>query len=417
MKGSSNLEGKSGYLRGSNHASNVFGLGNPNLFINNPKTKFEHWVRFNINQADKPKKYFEEYFAAKGNDLNQIQALCKRVQYPNVKMNSSVANQYNQIRHYYTGLSFDPIQIVMHDTADGKTLKFWQMYYTYYFKNGQYKGTKDIFNGNGSIQKINNSNTFSSQSGTISETSQEHDRYGLNVHGANDKLFDSIEIFFQRNRQFHRVVLINPKIVAFNHDTFDYADTTGLMELTFDIEFDNVIYDETVRKIQEVASVKAPDVTTLERGNPNQESSVSNPGPNTHISSEEKKKKPGFLGKLAGSASGIIGTQAQSTLTNIQNQIGSDLVRSLKTSLRTGKLQLNPNPIDTARNIAQGSLDSTKTQLLSSGRKIVTGAAIRGALTIGGSIMAKFNASTNKARQSSDQPPEQPPPEQPPGDT
>ena len=35
-----------------------------------------------------------------------------------------------------TKVMFEPIKMVFHDVADGKTLKFWDMYYRYYFADG-----------------------------------------------------------------------------------------------------------------------------------------------------------------------------------------------------------------------------------------------------------------------------------------
>src|SRR5262249_40613553 len=52
-------------------------------------------------------------------------------------------NQYNRKRLSQTKIMNEPVKIVFHDVADGKTLKFWEMYYRYYFQDGSEPGQND----------------------------------------------------------------------------------------------------------------------------------------------------------------------------------------------------------------------------------------------------------------------------------
>lgn len=381
MPRSSRLDNTNGFLRGPDHAKSTFGLDNTNLYINNPKTKFEHFVRFNISKETVPAEYFKTYFDD-AKDLDNIMALVKSASYPNIKLNMTKANQYNQRRHYYTSIDYDPISVTMHDVADGKTMRFWHMYYTYYFKNGQYKtDDKNFLTDQGRLQSLPNGSAFNNIDSTIKPDSSEHDGYGLNVKGANDSLFSSIEIFFSRAKTYQKVILINPKIIAFTHDNVDYQDTTGLMEINFEIDYETVIYDEDPRELTNSNDFKPPiESTTFDGGLPPTQPGKSKKVPEeSHQVTDDKDlsrgqeqqstETPTFFSELGNRAGKLIGKNVQSSLGNLQTAIGDNLQDNIVNSIKTGKLDFKPDPVESAKRIVGQGIANSRSGLLSATRK------------------------------------------------
>jgi hypothetical protein len=366
---SSITNGRTGFLRGPDHAKDVFGLGNEALFINNPKTKFEHFVKFNITEDEEVKKFHNEAFTSK--DFSYVAALAKSVQYPNIQFESEVANQYNKKRHYYRTIQYDPITIVLHDVADGKTLDFWKMYYNYYFKNGHHNKAKvggsisnpgnSVIGTGGKLSTVSQSD-FSPISDSIVTNSNEHDAYGLNLHNAQSELLSSIEIIFARGKKFEKVVLINPKISAFSHDTFSYEDTSGLMEITLTFVYETVIYDK-IRSFSSIGTslsaseprrlkIKPPNINVKSNKSP-QSSSTSVGKSLTELTASATPKIPSAAPPGPPTLGQKIAANVQKSFGPLSKKISSDLIKNVKQGVKTGNFVLSPNPADTVRQTAK----------------------------------------------------------------
>ena len=269
------------YEKSSRHASYNFGQESRSLYKNQPRFPFEYYIAINLNQVGTAKEYINGVFNS--TTLHQIPPLVKSVEMPGMKIETTPLNQYNRKRLSQTKVTFDPVKVVFHDVADGKTLKFWEMYYRYYFADGTEPGIneapqvqqknspmsvesllhnitpalnpnianlpssiKSLFQGktpsginsatntNGSKQDITN---------IVSDTLDNHN-FGFNLPQVQNvrNLIQSIEIYQVHGGKFNRITLVNPRIASFTHDTLNYATGDKTLELTFSFEYEYAYY-------------------------------------------------------------------------------------------------------------------------------------------------------------------------------
>lgn len=239
------------HLRDSRHAAEAYGYNKAALSTGTPRFKFQYFVRINFNRD------LDTFVRAFLNreDQELITVAVKQVTMPSMQIASETLNQYNKKRISQTSIDFSPISITMHDTVDGKTLRFWEMYYEYYFKDGNAfekndldgRGSTDrgffetLFNGPGGdgapgINKQEYANDI------IADKFNDNQGYNLARVGNSKYLIDSIDIFQVHGGHFSRTAIVNPRITSFDHGTLDYEDTTGLVELKFDFAYESVVY-------------------------------------------------------------------------------------------------------------------------------------------------------------------------------
>ena len=126
------------YERSPRTATYNFNQDATTLYRNHPRLPFEFYININLDQVATAKTYVDTFFNS--TDLNMVPPLVKTIDMPSFKIESTSMNQYNRKRISQTKVIFEPIKVVFHDVADGKTLKFWEMYYRYYFADGTEPG-------------------------------------------------------------------------------------------------------------------------------------------------------------------------------------------------------------------------------------------------------------------------------------
>lgn len=215
--------------------------------------------------------------------------LVKSVEMPSMKIDTTVMNQYNRKRLSQSRIDFEPIKMVFHDVADGKTLKFWDMYYRYYFDDGNEPGrnqnkqnqsnnkkysferfvknitpsinkdilslpssVKNLFSGGPNRSSQLPTNTLgvkASMQNIVSEALNNH-HFGFNLPQVQNvrNLIQSIDIYQVHGGRFNQVTLVNPRISAFAHDKLDYAGNDRTLELTFTFEYEYAYY--TIQNLQ-----------------------------------------------------------------------------------------------------------------------------------------------------------------------
>lgn len=258
------------FLRTPRHATYNFNQNAPSLYRNQPRIPFEFYVDFRLNNTGPAKAYVDRYFVS--NDLQQIMPLVKSVTMPSFKIETNPLNQYNRKRLSQTKITFDPIKMVFHDVVDGKTLKFWEMYYRYYFMDGNEPGmndTKNVSQNNGiystEIKNTQNNtisrniyqplpiNTNVSPTSTDGQKSNlqnivadvlENQNFGFNLYQVQNirNLLVSIDIYQVHGGRFNQITLVNPRVSAFTHDTLDYSESSKTLELSFTFEYEYAYY-------------------------------------------------------------------------------------------------------------------------------------------------------------------------------
>lgn len=269
------------YEKNSRHATYNFNQEAQSLYRNQPRFPFEYYIDIKLNQVGTAGTYIQQYF--NNPSWAQVQPLVKTVDMPSFKIETTPLNQYNRKRLSQTKIGFEPVKIVFHDVADGKTLKFWEMYYRYYFGDGNEPGMNmkrqatgkagpitteqflnnitPAFNPNlanlpASIKNTLNGNVFT---GNPSSTNQLGDKsatenivadtlnnhlFGFNLPTVQNirNLIQEIDIYQVRGGRFNQVTLVNPRISAFTHDVLNYAEGGKTLELTFTFEYEYAYY-------------------------------------------------------------------------------------------------------------------------------------------------------------------------------
>jgi hypothetical protein len=269
------------YEKSSRHATHTFNQDARSLYRNQPRFPFEYYVSINLNQVGTAKEYISQYFNS--TDLTQIPPLVKTVEMPSMKIETTPLNQYNRKRLSQTKVAFEPIRMVFHDVADGKTLKFWEMYYRYYFADGTEPGKnnpvqiqqksspmsvetllknitpalnpnivnlpssiKNMFQGKspaGVNSPTNNIGDKASTMNIIADSLNNHN-FGFNLPVVSNErnLIQSIDLYQVHGGRFNQVTLVNPRISAFTHDVLNYAAGDKTLELTFTVEYEYAYY-------------------------------------------------------------------------------------------------------------------------------------------------------------------------------
>ena len=262
------------FQKNSRHATNTFGLDSPALNNNVPRFPFEYYIRINLNRVGTAQAYIDSFYTTPA--LEQLAPLVKTVELPSVKITTDAKNQYNRKRISQKNINFESVKMVFHDVVDGKTLKFWDMYYRYYFADGNEPGmniaqeidasaTMAMQRSIGStptlaLQRsigasalgVYNTNsgysagTYGRKRDTQNIVSNNLDNhlFGYNLPKVNNErnLIASIDIFQVHGGRYNQTTLVNPRISAFSHDTLNYAESSKTLELTFTVEYEYMYY-------------------------------------------------------------------------------------------------------------------------------------------------------------------------------
>jgi hypothetical protein len=267
------------YSKSPRHATYNFNQDAQSLYRNQPRVPFEYYVNINLNQVGTAKEYVSKFFNSA--DLSQIAPLVKSVEMPSMKIATDALNQYNRKRLSQSVVTYEPIKMVFHDVADGKTLKFWEMYYRYYFADGfepdrngpkaplaansssaveqLISGLKPKLNSNlanlpASVKSVftgkkppptatNTSGEKSILQNIVSNQLDNHN-FGYNLPQVQNErnLIESIEIFQVHGGRYNSVTIVNPRISAFTHDVLNYAVGDKTLELTFTLDYEYAFY-------------------------------------------------------------------------------------------------------------------------------------------------------------------------------
>ena len=287
------------YEKSSRHATFNFNQEAQSLYRNQPRFPFEYYINIRLNRVGTADTYINQFF--NNPTWTQVQPLVKTIEMPSFKIETTPLNQYNRKRLSQTKIGFEPVKVVFHDVADGKTLKFWEMYYRYYFgdstepdknqvkqpggqrgpvtteqflKNitpsfnpnlsGLSASIKDVFQNNSFLGAKSPTNQLGSKQDTqniVDDTLNSH-QFGFNLPVVQNvrNLIQAIDIYQVHGGRFNQVTLVNPRVSAFTHDVLSYAESGKTLELTFTFEYEYAYY--TIQNLK------------LEGGEPNNNSTI-----------------------------------------------------------------------------------------------------------------------------------------------
>ena len=235
------------------HASKTFLTNGYELA---PRNKFLFHVYFNINTSQIPTlaAVFPE------DSKSSLSLLVKTIQLPSFSIDTETLNQYNRKRVIQKKINYQPVQVEFHDDGGDLSRNMWYNYYSYYYKdsNQQYGSAS---NQNGSIGAVANEPGFAygvrdiyannrtvNDWGFIGEAYDQGNAGGPGVGSGGDQssgkppFFRDITIYGMDQHKFASYVLINPLIKTWDHDTYSYAESGGIMSNKMTIEYETVKY-------------------------------------------------------------------------------------------------------------------------------------------------------------------------------
>lgn len=208
------------------HATKLFVADNLRLA---PKQTFLYYVVLNVNQsvmagltpmagasagAISSQSLFEQYEAG---------LMVRRIDLPKFSISNKTYNAYNRKNIITNAISYDPISATFHDDAADIVNKFWNDYYTYYYRDSDYN--PELY----SVPHKYNDRLRS--------------KWGFSP--LNRQLIPflrDIQIFSLHNKRFTEYRLINPVITSWRHGVHDSGPNNETMTNSMTVAYETVKY-------------------------------------------------------------------------------------------------------------------------------------------------------------------------------
>jgi hypothetical protein len=193
-----------------------------------PKSKFLFHVNFEV--SDEAQQIAPKLFS--GSTLNEIGMLVKRADLPSFTANVETKKKYNRVKNVQTSISYDPVDIDLHDDNEGITTALLQAYYRYYFADGNQQ--KD----NGRAYAVVPHSTYEG-------SSRNNYKFGMDVNNSGVPFFKSIKISTLSRGEYTTYTLVNPILTNWSHDNHDNSDGAGTMANSIQIAYEAVFYNQS----------------------------------------------------------------------------------------------------------------------------------------------------------------------------
>ena len=206
------------------HATRLFLSDNFRLA---PKQSFLYYVCINVDQSA-----LQSILGGLASDPVSSQTLieqyetglmAKRVELPKFNIQTRSLKAYNRKNIFQTGINYDPLSITFHDDAADTVTKFWNDFYTYYYRDSDYDSA--LY--------------------TIPHKYQARTREGWGYTPRNGSLkpfIRDIQIFSLHNKRFTEYKLINPVITAWRGGEHDSSAGNSTLDSTMTVDFETVKY-------------------------------------------------------------------------------------------------------------------------------------------------------------------------------
>ena len=256
----------SDYLKDYRHANKTFTSAG---YANSPRLKYLFHVFFNVNTTEIPG--LNTLFGAR--DLSKVSVLTKSVELPKYSFDVEVLNQYNRKRNVQQKINYEPIVIDFHDDNADVTRSLWYSYYDYYYsdpsqpytnnqalRNTTNRTPLELFNLRntyGPQQQQNNTRGNQGNQTTRDIYAPDSEKigndWGYSAESAQGPIgtamqkplfFRDITIYGFNQKSFVSYTLINPMIIDFQHDRYDYSEGAGIMGNSMTLRYESVKYGQ-----------------------------------------------------------------------------------------------------------------------------------------------------------------------------
>lgn len=359
--------GDQAYLRDFTHASKTF---RTNAYGNAPKFKWLFHVYFDINTTqvtNNPSTFPSPEIPG---------LLVKNISLPRFTLSLAEMNQYNRKRYVQTKINYDPVSVTFHDDNDNSIRQLWFNYYSYYYNDptqptGNLGASSRTSTSSHAIATLNMKNTYNADNsqdqnwGYLGEPSNTSTSTATGQ--AKAPFFKSIRIYGFNQHNFALYELVNPIIEKFDHDDYNYYETTGTMENRMTLRYETVKYSEGA------LNGRTPSAIVSGFGSASNYdtrlSPISIPGSNRNILGQGGLVDAG-LGAIEDLSNGNFIGAIQKTGTAARTFKNSDnILRAGKAEVIAGVLAATSNP-QTVRNVfnipAPGASTGTGSQVVGS---------------------------------------------------
>ena len=156
-------------------------------------------------------------------DKKTISLLIKASDLPEVQFETETLNQYNRKRIINKRVIYQPIKLTFHDDVANNVRNMWIAYNQHYNADSSH-----LTNAAWKYDNVYRADGFDKA-------------YGLDVN-ATKPFLDKIEIHSMGNHQYSKMTLVNPIINSAAFDDHDYSEGAKILETTFTVEYENIIY-------------------------------------------------------------------------------------------------------------------------------------------------------------------------------
>ena len=216
-----------GNMRSHAHASRLYV---DNIYALAPKTGWIYYVVFTINP--------NVYSWLNTTMAQEVGMLVKSTDLPRFKIKTDVVNQYNRKTVVHTGVSCDPISMILHDDHSNTTHQMWLDYYIYHYGEGIFSDrTHQNACDRSALLAFEPYNQYNAP-----VDGPNSPKLGLNSGNVTTPFFDSITIYQLNQQRFTSFKLVNPQITEWSHDKVDQSAITKFAESKMSIAYESVFY-------------------------------------------------------------------------------------------------------------------------------------------------------------------------------
>lgn len=227
--------GNIGNMKDYAHASRLYA---DNVFALAPKAGWMYYVVFDID----PSAITDATWANK-QKVTEVGMLVKAADLPKFSIQTETVNQYNRKTVIHKGMTYNPVNITMHDDQSNVVHNMWLNYYRYYFADSTWGGTGPIGTAQDNTPGAYQNNKYLPSNDLFNPVN-----YGLNSQLVVAPFFRSVTIYQLNRRAFTSFKLVNPIIQSWDHDKLDQTQGGRLAESRMGLNYEAVFYGQGVIK-------------------------------------------------------------------------------------------------------------------------------------------------------------------------
>lgn len=216
-------------LKDYQHASRLYA---DDVFALAPKAGWLYYVVFDIDPSAITDNTWNNQ-----QRVSEVGMLVKSADLPKFNIQTETVNQYNRKTVIQKGITYNPVNLTMHDDQSNVVHNMWLNYYRYYYADSTWAGTGPI-----GTAKDNTPGAFQNNKYLPANDLFNPINYGMNSKLVVAPFFRSITIYQLNRKLFTSYKLVNPIIQTWEHDKLDQSNGSKLAESKMTVAYEAVFY-------------------------------------------------------------------------------------------------------------------------------------------------------------------------------